>query len=490
MTKKTTTDKNNNVKPSTMSRKQIFRRALTYSLMTVATIAGVAVCIAWAMGYRFNLESGEISQVALLQFNTYPRGAMVQVGEATLAARTPTRANIKTGKTTIQMSLNGYHTWSKTVSALPSTVRWLDYVRFVPTEIKTQSVHTFSDVDDIEQSPDRKWALVIEHEDTPTVDLVDLHDPQKIDATEIKLAGEQITAGENNRYEITEWDSGSRFVLIKHSYDDTSEYLRLDRKDKTTVNLSRDFGVILSEPHFSGNSGNIFYAITGTDLRRLDYGAKSISTPLATNVTDYVLYGNNRLAYVTKVEADGKTTQTVSIYDDDTATKIKQYDDDKQIRIGFKRNNDTDYLTVARDETVAVYPDPLKKNADDSHKNTATDTAYLSSPGGIDWLQVSDNGRFVLAGHDHKVVCYDVETGENYSYELERTGRPVWLDDYHLMDVRSDTLTMIEFDGQNAQCIVKGNLPAFLSSNQEYMFSLDDVSGGVVLQRSNMTVND
>ena len=66
----------------------------------------------------------------------------------------------------------------------------------------------------------------------------------------------------------------------------------------------------------------------------------------------------------------------------------------------------------------------------------------------------------------------------------------MWLDDYHLMDVRSDTLTMIEFDGQNAQRIVKGNLPAFLSSNQEYMFSLDDVSGGVALQRSNMTVND
>ncbi len=157
MTKKSTTDKNNNRKPSTMGRRQIVQRALTYSLMAVATIAGVAVCIAWAMGYRFNLESGEVSQVALLQFNTYPRGAMVQIGEATLTARTPTRANIKTGKATVEMSLNGYHTWTKTISALPSTVRWLDYARLVPTEIKTQSAHTFSDVDDIEPSPDRKW---------------------------------------------------------------------------------------------------------------------------------------------------------------------------------------------------------------------------------------------------------------------------------------------------------------------------------------------
>lgn len=490
MTKKSTTDKNNNAKPSTMSRKQIARRALTYSLMAVATVAGVAVCIAWAMGYRFNLESGEVSQVALLQFNTYPRGAMVQIGEATLTARTPTRANIKTGKTTVKMSLNGYHTWTKTVSALPSTVRWLDYARLVPTEIKTQSVHTFSDVDDIEPSPDRKWALVIPDEATPTAELVNLGDPRKVEVSEIKLAGEQITSGANSRFSIAEWDSGSRFVLIKHDYYDTSEYLRFDRNDKSTVNLSRDFGVTLVSPHFSGNSGNIFYAITGMDLRRLDYGAKSISTPLATDVTDYVLYGNNRLAYTTKTETDGKVKQTVAIYDDDTATKIREYDDNGSIKIGFSRNSDVDYLSVARGETVAIYPDPLKKNTDDSHQNVTTDAAYLSSPGGVDWLQVSGNGRFVLAGHDHKVVCYDVETGENYSYELERTGKPLWLDDYHIMDLRDGTLTMIEFDGQNSQRIATGDLPAFLSSNQEYLFSLDDVAGGVILQRSNMTASN
>ena len=99
---------------------------------------------------------------------------------------------------------------------------------------------------------------------------------------------------------------------------------------------------------------------------------------------------------------------------------------------------------------------------------------------------MSRNGRFVLAGRGHKVVSYDIETTENYSFEMEREGEPEWLDDYHLLDVRNGVITMIEFDGQNDEHIVSGRLPAFLSDNGEDVFSLDDISGGVVLQRSSM----
>lgn len=492
MKKKSTTDNNNNTsagKPSTMSRRKVIGRALTYSIMALATVAGVAVCIAWAMGYRFSLESGEVSQVALLQFNSYPRGALVEVNGTALTARTPTRSNIKTGETTVKMSRDGYRAWTKTVTALPSTVRWLDYVRFVPQDVRTESVRVFSDVSDLEPSPNREWALIVTKSDSMNLVLVDLRDQAKPSISDVELAADQVTSGDRSKFSIDEWDSGSRYVLIRHDYDDTSEYLRFDRDTKQTVNLSRDFGVSLSELHFSGNSGNILYALTGSDLRRLDYGAKSISTPLATNVTDYVLYGNNRLAYITKETADDKVTQAVAIYDDDTATKIKQYDTADKLRIAFSRNNDVDYLAVARGETVAIYPDPLKKSSASSHQDVTTETAYLSCPGGVDWLQVNGNGRFFLAGHQQKVVSYDVETSENYSFEMNQTGEPSWLDDYHLMDERNGALVMIEFDGQNAERIATGKTPAFLSSDQDYLFSLDDVAGGVALQRSTMTTD-
>ena len=249
--------------------------------------------------------------------------------------------------------------------------------------------------------------------------------------------------------------------------------------------MTRDFGMDLSQPHFSGTNGNVIFALTGTDLRKIDYGNRSISAPLASNVTDYVLYSNSRIAFVSRTQTDDQVTQTVSIYDDGQNKEIKHYDDDDKTLIDFSRVNDVDYLAVARGETVAIYPDPLDNNGSGPDE-VSDEVAYLSSPGGIDWMEMSRNGRFVIAGRGHKVVCYDIETTENYSFELSREGEPEWLDDYHLLDIRDDAITMVEFDGQNAEHIVSGHLPAFLSNDGEYLFSLDDISGGVVLQRSSM----
>ena len=88
-------------RPSTMRRKAVTTRFFTYGAMTIATIIGVAFCIAWAMGYRFDLRSGQISQVALLQFNSFPTGAYVDVNGHRIQARTPSRENVETGEVTV-----------------------------------------------------------------------------------------------------------------------------------------------------------------------------------------------------------------------------------------------------------------------------------------------------------------------------------------------------------------------------------------------------
>ena len=486
MTKTTSeTNKASTTTKANKRRKLVAMRFFTYGAMAVATVIGVIICIGWAMGYRFDLQNG-LSQVALLQFNTFPTGASVDVNDERLTARTPTRSNVKTGETTVRMSRSGYRDWRKTVAALPSTVRWLDYVRLVPQNVRTESVHTFAAVDDMLESPDRKWAFVLTDKKTGAMTLIDLGNPEDLKFDDVQLSSDQVSSGDNQEYKLLEWDNASRYILIEHRYGDGQvEHLEYDRQDRETRNLTRDFGMNLSQPHFSGTSGDVIFALTGSDLRKIDYGNNSISAPLATNVTDYVLYSNSRIAFVSKVTTDDKTTQTVSIYDDGKVNDIKSYDDDDRTMIDFSRVNDVDYLAIARGETVAIYPDPLG-SLTQSPDNVSTDIAYLSSPGGIDWMEMSRNGRFVLAGRGHKVVSYDIETTENYSFEMEREGEPEWLDDYHLLDVRNGVITMIEFDGQNDEHIVSGRLPAFLSDNGEYVFSLDDISGGVVLQRSSM----
>lgn len=494
MTKKP--QKSGRLTPSTMSRKQVAIRFFTYGAMAIATIIGVVICIGWAMGYRFDFRSGQLSQVALLQFNSFPTGASVDVNGSRLTTRTPTRANIPTGEAKVAMSLQGYRSWNKTVAALPSSVRWLDYVRLVPQNIKTESVRTFPGVDEMLASPDKKWAVIITDKAKGAMTMAALDDPKQPKFTDIKLDQNQLTNKGDQTFRLVEWNSDSRYLLLSHTYHDDDddhtehvEHLTYDRQIQETRNLTRDFGMDLASPHFSGTSGDVVFALTGQDLRKIDYGNKSLSAPIASNVTAYTLYSNSRIAFVSKTSDNGKTTQTVAIYDDGKTTKIKTYNDDKTTLVAFSRTNDVDYLAIGREETVAIYPDPLNIQSHGPSEKS-TDMAYLSSPGGMDWMEMSNNGRFVLAGKGRKVVSYDVETTENYSFELSTEGKPYWLDDYHILDQPDRTVTMLEFDGQNAEHIVSGHLPAFLSDDGKYLFSLDDISGGVVLQRSAMTVTN
>lgn len=477
------------MRPSTMAPKQVALRFFTYGAMTLATIIGAVICVGWAMGYRFS-PTGKLSQIALLQFKSFPSGAKIEVNKEILTATTPARYNVGAGAVQLHYSLSGYRSWSKNINIQSGEVRWMDYVRLIPVNIDTDSVGNFSEIDDILPSPDRKWAIMVEGKESQNLKLIDLTDPKKPRYTDLEIDKKQITEATDSKavnYKLIEWDSDSRYVLLERHYDDKIEHLSYDRNNKTTRNITKDFAMDFTNPHFSGTSGEVLFAQTGGDLRKIDYNNKSLSTPLASNVTYYQLYSNSRIAFTTKTKSDNKTKQTVAIYDDGKVSTIKEYDDNIKTLIAFSRTNDVDYLSVARGEVATIIPDPLKRQSG-KIDSTSTNPIYLNAPGKIDWLVMSYNGRFVLAGHNGKVVSYDIETDSNYAFQLSNDKEPTWLDDFHLLDIDDNSVTIMDFDGSNPEHIVSGHLPAFLSADGKYLFSVGSVSGGDTLQRSTMVV--
>ena len=476
-------------------RRELAMRFFTYGVMTIAVIVGVVFCVAWAMGYRFDLRSGQLSQVALLQFNTYPTGATVSVGKTTLTSRTPTRANVRTGSLNVTMRRDGYRTWAKQVTTQPSTVQWLDYVRLIPEKISTKSVKSFNNISDIKASPSRKWLAIVTDQNSHTLTLLDISNPEKVKDSEIKYSDDVVSAvpeGVSEQFSITEWDSGSRYVLVRHDYGDSTEYLKVDRQNKDKIqNLTRDFAMNIVDPHFSGNSGDVFYALTDGSIRKLDYGNKSVSSPLATDVTEYRLYGTSRLVYVTKTGEGDQLKQSVAIYNDGKVQQLRQFKDDKPVHVAFTEYNNEDYLAWSHDGKVTMLSNPLDESGlfsggDEHADGSKSDTVTLNMD--ADWVQFNNSGRLLLAGKDKDVLVYDPETESQYNLTLSQSGKPFFIDDYHILDQNDDGIAIMDFDGTNRQHVVSGRLPAVLSSDNKYLFSLDNISGGVVLQRSNMTV--
>jgi hypothetical protein len=496
-------------------RRQLAIRSFTYGMMTLAVLVGLIICLAYVMGFRFDWQSGQISQVALLQFSSFPTDANIDVNDIRLSSRTPTRLNVKTGQTTVIMSKSGYRQWSKTINALPSEVKWLNYARLIPEKVESESIKSFSAVQQMVTSPNGRWILIQTAADNSQFVLANIADPKKIQFSTLTIDSNLLTAvddGQSHRLEIVEWDQGSRYILILHAVGETTEFLRLDRQNPAnTINLTRDFNIEFRQPHFSGTSGNVFFGLTKTDaadganwtdLRRFDAGSNLVSAPLASRVDSYRPYGGSRLAIVMTetVEtkpcpvcpvdtlcdsclAETKTVQSVGIYNDGQIKTVKTYDTDEPTIAEFAHYNNQDYLMVARGETVAIYLSPLENES-------TNQSIYLSSPGGFDLVGFNPSGRFVMAVNHNKIVSYDIETSQNYSFELSENARDInWLDDYHIVDNSGGAISLVEFDGANRQKIVSGYGRASLSADGKYLFSLSSAAGGVVLQRSELVVD-
>ena len=472
-------------------RKRKLRLYFTYGVMTMTVVVISLICILLVLGYRFNFKSGDVQQGALLQFMSFPENASITLDNKVLSFQTPGKQNVDTGKHTVSMELSGYQIWRKSFSVKASELRWLNYARMVPTDIKTTSVKEFPSIVDSLPSPDRKWYMLHTTADTPTFTLADLRDDKKPVLSDFTLPATTYAQkeGATSTFSLVEWDFGARYVLIKHVLGDTTEYIRADRTDPTnTVDISTKLGVSLKDIHFSGTSGNVFYGLEQSgSIRKLDINAGTISQPVLENVTTFQLFKDSTMAYVLNSK-DSKIG--VGIIVNGKASRVQTYADDMPVFVDTNEYFNDSYMAIGRGNSIVVYKNP--------ETTDRIKVATVSAPTTISWLRFNSSGRFVLAGSGSQYSTYDLETSEKYDVNLPGTAadptKPLqWLDDFYLISSSDNSLRITEFDGSNQHVITStvAGLPATLSDDGKFFYSIGRTqSGAYTLQSSAMTVTN
>lgn len=477
-------------------RAQLALRFFTYGVMAVSTILLTSIAIFYAMGYRFNQSSLTIEQGGLLQLRSAPEGATVFVdGKERKDLRTPARAYLTAGSHTIQMRLNGYQTWARSFDLQAGQLLWLDYARLVPEDIVTKPVRAFAGVAGAEFSPDRRWLIMSEKPNSSTFTIFDLSDETRPTAITTTIPADQLTLkdGQPGEFSILEWDFGSRSVLVRHKTSEVSEVLRIDRtRPDEAVNISKLFGLSIGEVHFAGGNHSVVYARTSDVLRRLDIDAGSASATLVGGVSDFELYGEDRIAFVAnrQVVVDGNSLprKVVGTYQDGKEVLVREYESSTDIKIDLTEYFRDQYLAISNGSgAVEIIRDPAEKGIESP--------TYVKVDLGKDvqWLSFSSNGRMLVAGNGSKWVTHDLEVAQTYLNDLEGLDvtRPLeWLDDYYLWTDAGDKLLIVEFDGQNSRQIVgvvQGHTVS-LSQNGRSLFSFTTSDAGAIMQSSRMVV--
>lgn len=474
---------------------------MTYTAMTLSVLAIAATLILLIQGYRLD-TNGQIERGALVQFDSTPSGASVKIDDKTLGSTTATKSNVLAGTHTFIMQRAGYEKWQKTLDIKAGTLTWLDYTRLVPINRKPQSVATYPALYNSLASPDGKTMIVQQSPSDPTFQIVDLRS-DKISTTTITVPqtvySEPTTPNIAHIFTIKQWDSGGRYVLLQHKYGDKSEWIVVDTKDMTnTRNITTLLALDISQIIFSGTSGNILYALNGTDIRRLDLTAGTISRALVTGVSSFSLYQTDVITY-NGVDPVDPTKSVVGFYregdNDSHVLRSVTTVPSTSMVIATSRYFNQDYVAIADDKTVDISAGSYPSSGSDDNSSLVP-FASFNFAAKVDRLSFSPDGDYLLVQSGPTLVSYDLEHQLVNKYFVntgtQATVTPLnWLDTAHTWSDYGDDLIMRDFDGTNTYTInhVVSGQGVVLTQNGKYLYSINKTNAGFNLQRVKMILS-
>lgn len=443
-------------------RKEILRRTLVYGVMCLSIASLVVVLLFIILGYRFNRTDGRIEQGGLLQFDTRPSGADVTLDGTILGSRTASKATVSSGQHAVTMTRSGYLPWQKTVNVAAGSIVWLDYARLIPTELKTEAVANFTQVAGSLASFDAKWMAVKEDTSTPVINLVDIS-RESVRQSTLEIPASAYTASATEKlqsFTLEAWDPGNRYILVKHMYNtDQVEWLIVDTQNVAqTVNLTKLLGVSMSKVLFSNASSNTLFVQVGTDVRKVEISAATLSRPLVTNVAEFWLYDRSTIVFTTTISSE-TGTRTAGYYEDGAEKPhvLKTFTDDGKapLKVALGKYFDEPYVALAYGEKVDIYRGKMPSGQADV--STMTLETTFTQVGGVDYLEIRNNGRFIVAQKAGEYQVYDNELKQLNKTTLKDvvdSRKLNWLDGYYAWSDHGGTLRLYEFDGANQHDIM------------------------------------
>jgi len=481
--------------------RQLFMRIFVYSGMTIAVAVLVALLVFYMLGYQFDRQQGRLEQNGLIQYVTNPSGATIEVDGATLPNKSSAKSSVAPGPHEFVMWREGYETWRKTLTIEAGTLTWLNYARLVPKKRPIEMVIGMSKVAASLASPSGQFMAVLPVANVPTLEFYDLRS-DTVKQTAMTLTSSDYTdagkEGTTHTFEFSEWDKSGRYLLLKHNYGDMTEWLAVDVEARVLrSNVSKTMDIKMSEVHFSGTSGNLFIVLSEGDIRRVDISAGTLSRPLANNVAEFTMHGQDRIGFISIYDATLKQRIVGLISDGNTEPDILRTSTsspDVPLHIQPSRYFNKDFVVITEGKSVSILEGESLSGSKDIASNSSMHRSF-DFFANVQWLQTSDNGRFVIVQNGSSYVGYDLERKTLSSLATLSGDTPTqklrWLDDYYVWSDQSNVLTIREFDGANQHVInsVASGFDATFSQNGRYLYSIGKVDAGFQLQRVRMILN-
>ena len=448
------------------NRRQSLKVIFSEAIM-VLTVAVTVIILGFVVsGYWVNADF-EVKRQGMLQISSIPTGADVEIDhEASWLQKTNTSKVLTSGEHTINISKEGYDTWSKTINIREGLLYRVRYPRLFLKEREVEDVLLTTGYALASFSPDHTSLILIDgstewlYINTTEENI----SPKKIDVSEIfsvvSLAPEAEKGLFLGQILDIEWDKNNSRALFKVKFEDKIEWVLLNPKEiESSRNLNKEFSGEFTYMKILNNDANSLLAVQDGNLHKIDVGGKSISAVLVNNVLDYDFY-HNEIVF-SALDQDEKYYVGKLKIGDNKITTLKNTSSPVKVAI-FKFYEDKFILTL--EENLAT----LYKEED---FEVFLENELSFSPTEI---KVEREGEFIFMNSGPKIAAFDMEELKlnEWAVDGEEFG---WIDNYMVYSVNNGELVVYDFDGLNRRVIANNassHFPVAISKNRFlYYFS-------------------
>ena len=494
-------------------RRQMIKVFLAEAGMVISVLAIVVVATLASMGF-FVTSHGTIEQNGLVQIHSMPTGATTEVDGSVLFARTNLSRSLSAGEHHIRLSREGYDDWEKDIRMSSGMLLRLYYPRlFLLNRQPEVTMQLGKSLEFYQPSLDRAY-IIYAGEDSAKWTLLDIRDHSPRSSV-LDLSGILPGVVEGKflgKVELLEWNANSDSILTKTSYSDKSEWILINLRDtKRSLNLTKTFGLELTQIEMIDDSATTLFALEKQHLRRINVSDQAISRVLLENVLQFANYRSN-LIYIMEVPSQGEQAarRVLGSYREGEAggVTLREIPEGAKATIALSRYYDEDYIAYTIDNNLAVYYGALPNFRKDTPQIDFSILNTLISSNKLqfapDSLSLSPEGEFFVATSGNKYLVVDLEMGDSTEYETIAQANATWLDDSMLTVIDQDTLKAWDFDYTNQRELVKyipagakaelsavtskssaplAKYPAVIAENNKYLYYVVSTESGLNLIR-------
>lgn len=455
-----------------------------YLLVAIAISMAVAILLFANEGYRLD-GRGNITQNSLLFVNSHPSGANVYIeglhNKYKTQGKTDTKFDLREGAYRVTLEKDGYRSWQREMSLEGGAVERLAYPLLFPKKLVSSELKTYDQPPGIvSSSPDRKWIIVQQPVNQLMFDVFNANEPEK-PSTSFAIPTNILSAPKNSQsFEVVEWSSDNSNILMKHNYDDKTEFVIINKdKPETSFNVNSLTNQQPFEVSLKDRKIDQMYLHMAPDglLQMVDIKSRLLS-PVVARAYAYKSHGDDMLIYVTDSQTKPGEVATVHIKTGDKDYELRDLPLGSKYVLDVARFDNTWYVVVGAsgDNKVHVYKDPLLVLAAPRPlKSMNARTLRINNPSQVSF---SANARMIAAQSGQDFVVFDAETDRQYRYSIADkfdSDRPAfWMDGHRLVSSTDNSVIIFDFDGINQQKLIPINnrTDAMFDRDYENIFTL------------------